>query len=325
MGIFGWYFQTSLLLRIFIALILGVVTGLVVGPGIAWVNPFGVILVRLLQMIVLPVVVFTLVVGAASIHPSSLGRIGVKALTIYLFTSAFAVAFGLLFANLFNPGESLQLVGTSGAAGKQIEAPSLVDTLMNIIPTNPFNAIASGHILSAILVSILFGIGVSYLKVSEDERIRNAANTVYYFFEGGAEVMYKVVRWVLEYAPIGVFALIAVVFGNQGAESLGPLTIVIIAVYLAFICHAIVVYGGLLTINRLSFLNSCFTHGLLSSLHLSHEAVGDHSCLNGSCSEKNGDFSWCLFIYPAFGRNHQHGWRSNLRGRLCCCQNRETI
>ena len=53
MGIFGWYFQTSLLLRIFIALILGVVTGLIVGPGKAWVNPFGVVHVRLLQMVVL--------------------------------------------------------------------------------------------------------------------------------------------------------------------------------------------------------------------------------------------------------------------------------
>ncbi len=84
MGIFGWYFQTSLLLRIFIALILGVVTGLIVGPGKAWVNPFGVVHVRLLQMVVLPVVVFTLVFGAA---------------------------------------------------GKQIEAPSLVETLMNMLPS----------------------------------------------------------------------------------------------------------------------------------------------------------------------------------------------
>ena len=140
-GLFDWYFKTSLLTRIFIALILGAIAGLVIGPEIAWINPLGVIFIRLLKMIVMPVVIFTLVVGSASIHPSRLGKIGVKALGIYMITSAFAVAIGLLFANLFSPGESLRLVGTAGVAGKILQTPSLVDTFINIIPTNPFNAI----------------------------------------------------------------------------------------------------------------------------------------------------------------------------------------
>ncbi|MBI9089793.1 MAG: dicarboxylate/amino acid:cation symporter [Desulfobacterium sp.] len=257
-GIFSWYFETSLLIRIFSALVLGAVVGLVVGPEIAWVNPLGVIFVRLLKMIVMPVVIFTLVVGSASVHPSRLGRIGVKALGFYMLTSAFAVAIGLLFANLFSPGESLELVGTAGAIGKTLQAPSLIDTFINIIPTNPFNAVSSGKILPTILISIIFGIGVSHLKENNDERIQNAANTVFSFFEGGAEVMYKVVGWVLEYAPIGVFALIAVVFGKQGAQAFGPLAIVTIAVYCAFLCHAFLVYGGLLSIYRINFFKFLF-------------------------------------------------------------------
>ena len=248
-----WYFKTSLLVRIFIALILGAVAGLVVGPQIQWVNPLGVIFVRLLKMIVMPVVIFTLVVGSASIHPSRLGKIGLKSLIFYVLTSAFAVAIGLLFANLFSPGQGLHLADTAGMSGKTLNAPSLIDTFMNIIPTNPFAAISSGEILPTILISIIFGMGISHLRAGKDERIKNAAQTVFVFFEGGAEIMYKVVGWVLEYAPIGVFALIAVVFGKQGAQAFGPLAIVTLAVYCAFICHALVVYGGLLGIYHINF------------------------------------------------------------------------
>lgn len=101
-----------------------------------------------------------------------------------------------------------------------------------IAVTNPLNAAASGQILPTIFFAIVFGIGISYLKESSDKRIKNAAQTVFTFFEGGAEIMYKVVTWVLEYAPIGVFALIAVVFGKQGAQAFGPLLIVTVAVYI---------------------------------------------------------------------------------------------
>lgn len=252
-GLFGWYFNTNLLVRILIGLVAGAVAGLVFGPKIASVAPLGTAFVRLLKMIVMPVVIFTLVVGAASVHPSRLGRIGVKAMVLYLLTSAFAVAIGLLFANLFNPGAGMELVGIAGAKGKSITPPSMVDTLLNIIPTNPFGAITSGKMLPTIFFSIFFGIGLSHLRESTEERIQNAAQTVFSFFEGGAEVMYKVVGWILEVAPIGVFALIAVVFGKQGAQAFGPLAMVTLTVYASFICHAVFVYGGLLTIYGINF------------------------------------------------------------------------
>jgi Na+/H+-dicarboxylate symporter len=79
--------------------------------------------------------------------------------------------------------------------------------------------------------------GVAYLRESEDDRIRKAVNTVFDFFDGGAEVMYKVVNWILQYAPIGVFTLIAVVFGNQGPEAFGPLGMVTVSVYAALLVH----------------------------------------------------------------------------------------
>lgn len=252
-GMLGWYFNSNLLLRILIGLLLGAVAGIAFGPKIAVVAPLGTAFVRLLKMIVMPVVVFTLVVGAASVNPQRLGRIGVKAMVLYLLTSGFAVAIGLIFANLFNPGEGMALVGVAGAAGKAVTPPSMVQTLLNIIPTNPFGAITTGKMLPTIFFAIFFGIGLSHLRESDDERIQTASHTVFTFFEGGAEVMYKVVNWILEVAPIGVFALIAVVFGKQGSQAFGPLAMVTLTVYVAFICHVVFVYGGLLTVYGINF------------------------------------------------------------------------
>ncbi|MFA7566621.1 MAG: dicarboxylate/amino acid:cation symporter [Alkalispirochaeta sp.] len=253
-GVLDWYFKTNLLMRIFIGLILGAVVGIVAGESILWVAPFGDLFVRLLKMIVMPVIFGTLVMGAASISPAELGKVGVKIVLFYLFTSAFAVAIGLLMANIFQPGSGLGLTGTAGAAGRVLQQPALKDTLLNIVPTNPFDSLASGAVLPTIFFAILFGIGISYLKISDDDRIKNAGEILFTFFDGAAEVMYIMVRWVLEYAPIGVFALLAVVFAQQGAAAAGPLGIVVVAVYLGLILHLVVVYGGLLKLNKLGFI-----------------------------------------------------------------------
>jgi Na+/H+-dicarboxylate symporter len=258
MKILRWYFKVNLLLRILVGLILGAAAGWIFGPGIEWVSPFGDIFVRLLKMIVVPVVMFTIIVGAASVHPSRLGRVGVKALGIYMITTGFAVALGLVFGNLFQPGKGMQLAAAAGEAGlqKAMKTPSLVDTVVNVVPVNPFSAMASGNILPIIFCCLLFGIGVAYLRESEDDRIRNAANTVFNFFDGGAEIMYLVVNWILEYAPIGVFALIAVVFARQGADALGPLGVTTGAVYLAMLTHIVLVYGvglALFKVNPMKF------------------------------------------------------------------------
>ena len=253
-GALDWYFKSNLLVRILLGLILGAIVGLIAQDSILWIEPFGSAFIRLLQMIVMPVIIATLVVGAASISPAELGKVGIKIVLFYLLTSAFAVTLGLISANIFRPGDGLALVGTAEAAGRAVSPPALRDTLLNIIPTNPFAAISGGQILPTIFFAIIFGIGISYLKISKNERIKNAGDVLFNVFDATAEVMYMVVRWVLQYAPIGVFALIAVVFARQGADAVGPLGIVTLAVYLALVVHILLVYGGLLTLNKLSFL-----------------------------------------------------------------------
>ena len=246
-----WYFKSNLLVRILIGLILGAVVGLIVGPKIAVIKPFGDLLIRLLQMIVVPVIFFSLIVGSASISPARLGRVGVKIIVYYFLTTAVAVAIGLFFANILRPGWGLSLAG-AGTEVKELVAPSLIDTLLNIVPKNPFASLAAGDVLPIIFFAILFGIGVAFLKESKDERIVHGAETILTFCDGAVEVMLVIVRWVLQYAPIGVFALLAVVFGTQGAKVAGPLGLVTLTVYLALAVQVIVTYGGALTIYKLN-------------------------------------------------------------------------
>jgi len=250
-GAMDWYFKSNLLMRILIGLIAGAVIGIIFGESILWMQPFGDLFVRLLKMIVMPVIIATLVVGAASISPATLGKVGIKIVLFYLLTSAFAVFIGLLSGNIFRPGAGLNLVGSAEYAGTEIAQPSLIDTLLNIIPTNPFAAITSGNVLPTIFFAILFGIGISYLKVNKEDRIRKAGDVLYSVFDGAAEVMYRVVHGVMQYAPIGVFALIAVVFAKQGAAAVGSLGVVTAASFLGYIAHILLVYGGLLTLNKL--------------------------------------------------------------------------
>ncbi len=252
MKVLNWYFKSNLLVRILLGLVLGAVAGIVFGPKIACISPLGDIFVRLLKMIVMPVVIFTLVVGAGSIQPARLGKVGGKTVLFYMVTTVFAVGVGLLTGNIFQPGAGMELAGTASEGfGKELAKPSLIDTLVNIVPKNPFSAVTSSKILQAIFFTLMFGIGLAFIRESEDQRIKDAGETVYRFFEGGAEVMYKMVNWILQYAPIGVFALIAVVFGKQGAEAFGPLGIVTLSIYLAIGIHYLFVYGMLLAMFRI--------------------------------------------------------------------------
>jgi len=251
-GMFDWYFKSNLLIRILIGLILGGVVGIFAGDSILWVSPLGSIFVNSLKMIVMPVILASLVVGAASINPSELGRVGIKIILFYLLTSAFAVAMGLLMGNIFKPGAGLALGSAADAAGRVLKQPKFIDTLIAIIPKNPFGALASGAVLPTIFFAIIFGIGISYLRSNSDDRMKKAGETLFMVFDASAEVMYMIVRWVLQFAPIGVFALLAVVFAKQGAKVVGALGTVTLAAFLGYILHVVIIYGGLLLINKLS-------------------------------------------------------------------------
>ncbi|WP_048148809.1 dicarboxylate/amino acid:cation symporter [Palaeococcus ferrophilus] len=263
MGIIRRYLDYPILQKILLGLILGAVVGLILGYAgyteavKTYIKPFGDLFVRLLKMLVMPIILASLVVGAASISPAKLGRVGIKIVVYYLLTSAFAVFFGLLMGNLFRVGTGISL-GTGEGKAIQASAPSIVSTLLNIVPKNPFGALSSGDVLPTIFFAIVLGIALSYLVNSDDERIKTAGKTVLRFFDGLAEAMYLIVRGVMQYAPIGVFALIAYVMADQGTKVVGPLAKVVVAVYLGLILQIAIVYFVLLKgfgIDPLKFLS----------------------------------------------------------------------
>lgn len=245
-ALYGWYFDTNLLLRILIGLVLGAILGIVLQHNQAWINflqPFGDVFVRLLKMIVLPVVAVSIIAGAASISPKRLGKVGVKVLVFYMVTSFFAIVMGLIFGNLIGPGEGMNIVASAEFAAKEAHSPSLVNIFMGMIPTNPFDSFADGKVLPVIFFCLFFGIGLAFLRDSEDKEKSHAGEVVFNFFNGSAEIIFKIIKWILEYAPIGVFALIFVVFAKQGGEAFGPLLEVTGTVYLALIAQLLIVYS----------------------------------------------------------------------------------
>ncbi len=265
-GPLSWYFGSNLLMRIMIGQILGAILGIVLGYNpdatatfINYTKYIGDLFIRLLRMIVVPVIFFSLIVGAASIAPDELGRVGVKTLLFYMFTTLFAVAIGLIVATVFQPGVGLNMTGVADVAGRANTAPPMSQVLLNIVPLNPMESLAKGDLLPIVFFSLLVGISLTFLKESKDETLRRQANTLFDVCSAFAETIYKMVAGIMQYAPIGVFVLIAIVFAQQGPRVVGPLLFVTLAVYVGFIAHYLICYGGFLAIARLSLIK--FTKG----------------------------------------------------------------
>ncbi|MDM8535013.1 dicarboxylate/amino acid:cation symporter [Clostridiaceae bacterium HSG29] len=225
--------------KIFIGLISGIIVGMFLqgAPDIAqnYIKPFGTLFINMIKMIIVPLVFSSLVVGAASIgDPKSLGRIGGKTLVYYLVTTAIAVTIGLALAMILKPGAGLII--PVGDAAKSVETPSIINTLLNIIPRNPLKGLVDGNILQVIAFALFLGIGCTVLPEEKSAPFVN-------FFDSLAEIMYKITAFIMEVAPYGVFALIVPVVSQYGLDVLKPLSMVILAVYIGCILHAIITYS----------------------------------------------------------------------------------
>jgi len=226
-----------------IGLILGVVAGFiwqVAGMDATIFKPVGTLFIRCIRMIVVPLVFASLVSGAAGMgNAAKLGRIATKTLAYYLLTTAVAVALGLFFANIVNPGIGLDLA-TNGAKIKQVAPPNMVDTLLNIVPLNPAAAFADGNLLQIIFFAIILGFAMSAIG----EPVKPLLN----LFEQINQVMIKLTGMIMELAPYGVFALIAYTVGAYGLAVLLPLIKLIVLMYVVCVIHVCVVYIPMFTV-----------------------------------------------------------------------------
>lgn len=211
-------------------------------------EPVGTAFIRLITMIVIPLVIASLIVGAASLGDlRKLGRIGGKTVIYYILTTALAVTVGLLLANIVQPGggvdastrDQLAAQYEGQAQGKleiAAQAPSLKDVLLNMIPRNPVQAAADFELLPLIFFSVIFGAAISILP--EDQR-----KTVVTFFEGINGASMVVIGWVMKLAPYAVFALIASVVSQFGLDLLQSLLIYTLTVIAGLAIHTYVTIG----------------------------------------------------------------------------------
>ncbi|MBD7984452.1 dicarboxylate/amino acid:cation symporter [Sporosarcina sp. Sa2YVA2] len=231
-------FKFNLVTQIFIAFVLAIILGSVFGSSIDFLKPFGDLFLRLIKFIIAPLILSTLVVGVASTtDPKQLGRIGFKTVAYYFATTAVAIAIGLAVAYAIAPGKGLN-VSTEGLVAPEAatqDPQSPITTLLNIVPENPFTSLANGSILQIIFFALFLGLAITL--------VGEKAQPVYKFFEGFAEVMYKITGIVMKVAPIGVLGLLAPVVGQYGPAVLLPLLKVILAVYIACLLHALIIYS----------------------------------------------------------------------------------
>ena len=251
------YLDFNVLYKILIGLVVGAVVGIILAAcGVtalpAWISMFGTIFTRLLKMIIIPMIVGSLVVGASSVSPANVGKVGIRVIIIYLVTSAIGVVIGLLMANIFQPHAELAAVTelAADAAGKTAET-NVWEVISNIIPTSVLSSLVNETVLQVIFFTLLFGLCLSFMKVSEDARIKKIATTTYEVFDCLTEVMMRIVNGIMQYAPIGVAVLICEVFAKNGAKVAGALVMVTVACFLGYAIHIVLVYGGLLKIFKI--------------------------------------------------------------------------
>lgn len=239
----------SLTARIFV----GLLSGLLFGIAISYFGPSyfrddivingllklaGGLFVRAIKMLVVPLVFISLVCGACAIGDvKKLGRIGVKIMVYYTFTTALAVALALAVGVAVDPGAGLDLSKLVKKEASFSEAKPVIDTLLELIPENPAAAMARGEMLQVIFFALLAGVSMALLG----PKARAAAD----LFNQLNEVVMKMVTLVMHFAPYGVFALIAKTFATAGIDAVLPIFKFVAATIFAMLLHVLIVYGGM--------------------------------------------------------------------------------
>ena len=283
--------------KILIGLGAGILAGVLLqgSPDVAttWIKPFGTLFLNLIKMIIVPLVLASLVVGTCGLGDvKKLGRIGGKTMAYYLLTTAFAVILGLILANMFSVGAGFVLPSDVKAA-EASKMPSVVDTLLNIIPTNPIKAASDGNMLQIISFALILGSGIVVLG--------DKGKPVFEFFDSLAEISYKITGGIMAFAPYAVFALITPVVATNGPKVLLPLLSVIVIVYVGCFLHAALVYSGTLMIFA-KFSPLKFFRGIFPAQAIAFTTCSSSATLpvNMKCTEENLGVtkSICSFVLP---------------------------
>lgn len=217
----------KLWLKILIGMFLGLVCGALIGPKAEYLKPVGQVFLNMISMLIVPLIFSSIAVGITSIQDTrKLGRVGAKTLGLYLSTTAVAICIGLFFAFLFKPGCNIGFTPFKSTVAQQRgDASGFIDLILNIIPSNAFEAFTKGNILQVIVFAVFLGLAIQFTH--------KKARPLYNFLESVSEVMYSLTNIVMKFAPIGVFAIMASIAGTFGVAVLIPLAKLLGTIYIA--------------------------------------------------------------------------------------------
>lgn len=232
---------------------------------VQYIKPIGDIFLRLLNFIAIPIVISTLIIGAGSLGDvKKLGKVGLKTLILFILTTTLAITIGLILSNIIEPGKKIdkttkvelqeynQDINIDNLL-KSENKINLMDFLVNIVPKNPFEAIAKGEMLQIVFFAVIFGLALNFINNDKSKILID-------FFGALSELMLDLVHKIMYLAPFGVFALIAYTISNFGFEILGTLFWYILTVILGLSLQIILIYGLLIKFftkfNFLEFLKS---------------------------------------------------------------------
>ena len=276
--------KLSLAMQIFIALVLAIIAGLLLGNNAefaeSYIKPFGTIFLNLLKFIVVPIVLFSIMSGIISMQDiRKVGSIGLKTVIYYLCTTAFAITIGLIGGNLFKG--LFPVVATTNLTYEAAEATSFMDTLVNIFPSNFIQPMSEANMLQVIVMALLIGFAIILIGDEASMVIRgvNSLNAVFM----------KCMEMILKLSPIGVFCLLCPVVATNGAAIIGSLAMVLLAAYICYIVHAVVVYST--AVRTMGGMNpAVFFKGMLPAIMFAFSSASSVGTLpiNLECTEKMG-------------------------------------
>ncbi|MBE6895311.1 MAG: dicarboxylate/amino acid:cation symporter [Ruminococcaceae bacterium] len=292
--------KIGLPMQILIALILGIVVGLICGvTGMAgfttaYLKPFGTIFVNLLKFIVVPVVLLSMIDGILSMDDmKKVGSVGWKTLAYFLVSTAIACVIGLVFANIFNgAGLFPTLALEEGATWEKATSANFMDTLVGMFPDNMWSAFHSANMLQVIIIALMLGGSI----MAAGEKGKLARDVVASF----NEVINKLMEFIISLSPIGVFTMMAWVVATQGAEILGSLALVLLCAYIGYIVHAVIVYSASAKIfagmSPIAFFKGAFAAMMFAFTSTSSAATLP---VSKDCAEKMGaDKDISAFVLP---------------------------
>jgi proton glutamate symport protein len=234
--------------------VLGVLFGWAAPEYAVRMQPLADIFLRMIKMIIAPLIFSTLVVGIAG-HGDikGLGKIGLKTFVYFQFTTVAALTIGLIIGNVFKPGlgfnidlDAVSLGAVQALQGTGVSR-SIVDLVVNMVPTSFFRAMADGNLLQIVVFSIFFALAIC--------AVGEKARPVLTFLQSTCEIMFKFTGYVMLFAPLGVFGAIAATIGQNGIGILGNYAYFIVVTYLALAVYVIFVLVTVCKIVRVPFLN----------------------------------------------------------------------